>query len=87
MCSKCILDTIDDPNISFNSYGICNHCTIYDQNLKKFYFGDDPDLKKFFAIIDKIKKCKFNNLVDILLDHLSIISNYLTPKKITILWK
>lgn len=67
MCSKCILDTIDDPNISFNSYGICNHCTIYDQNLKKFYFGDDPDLKKFFAIIDKIKKEKKSKKYDVLI--------------------
>ena len=56
ICSKCILDTIDDQSISFNSKGICNHCTTYDENLKKFYFGNDKELKKFNEIISKIKE-------------------------------
>ena len=56
ICSKCILDTIDDQTITFNSEGICNHCTTYDENLKKFYFGNDTELKKFNEIINNIKE-------------------------------
>ena len=35
-CTKCILDTNDDPAISFDSNGICNHCHYYDEQKKLF---------------------------------------------------
>ena len=47
ICSHCILDSHDDPHITFDKDGVCNHCHIYKENLKKYYFGDDPELKKF----------------------------------------
>jgi len=31
ICSRCILDTVDDPAIVFDSPGVCNHCLTYDQ--------------------------------------------------------
>ena len=30
-CSKCVLDTNDDPEIHFNTQGICNFCLGYKQ--------------------------------------------------------
>ena len=64
MCNKCILDTKDDPNISFDQNGICNHCKSYDHNIKKFY---SPDTLKFNTLIDKIKwECK-NKKYDVLI--------------------
>jgi N-acetyl sugar amidotransferase len=29
MCSRCVLDTRDDPDIVFDSAGVCNHCHDY----------------------------------------------------------
>lgn len=29
-CSRCILDSTDDPNLVFDENGICNHCHYYD---------------------------------------------------------
>ena len=33
-CSRCILDTNDDPNLSLNEDGVCNHCIGYEQEAK-----------------------------------------------------
>ena len=30
-CSRCILDTNDDPQITFDANGVCNHCYYYDE--------------------------------------------------------
>lgn len=66
-CSNCILDSKDNPNITLNNDGQCNHCKDYFTNLKKYYFGDDPDLKKFHEIIAKIKLNGKNSKYDVLI--------------------
>jgi N-acetyl sugar amidotransferase len=30
-CSKCVLDNNDDPSLTFNSNGVCNHCQAYEK--------------------------------------------------------
>ena len=30
-CVRCVLDERDDPEISFDANGLCNHCRRYDQ--------------------------------------------------------
>lgn len=30
-CKKCVLDTHDDPDITFNQEGVCNHCEAYEK--------------------------------------------------------
>jgi tRNA(Ile)-lysidine synthase TilS/MesJ len=53
--SKCIMDSINDPDILFDGNGICNHCLQFDSAYNKL----PKDQKKFEAlegIIDKIKK-------------------------------
>lgn len=67
ICNKCILDNKDDPEIIFDKKGICNHCNIYDENVLKFYFGNDPKLSKFNTTIDKIKKNGENKKYDVLI--------------------
>lgn len=67
ICSNCILDKNDDPKISFNDNGICNHCLTYDENVKKYYKGDEIDLKSFNAIIKKVKKTSNNSKYDVLI--------------------
>ena len=66
-CNKCILDSRDNPNIEFDNNGVCNHCTSYYKNLKKYYYGDDSELKKFKDIIAKIKSNGKNSKYDVLI--------------------
>ncbi len=54
-CSKCILDSIDDPEINLDANGICNHCHSYDENLKKYYRGDEKGLYSFNNWINQVK--------------------------------
>lgn len=30
-CKRCVLDTNDDPNLTFNIEGVCNHCQAYEK--------------------------------------------------------
>jgi N-acetyl sugar amidotransferase len=55
-CSKCILDNIDDPKITFDEKGVCNHCKIYDENILKYYHGNDTDLKLFNDLVNEVKR-------------------------------
>lgn len=55
-CSKCILDTHDDPKITFNKNGVCNHCLSYERA-----FMNNPmnelEKKTYIAVeLNKIKK-------------------------------
>jgi N-acetyl sugar amidotransferase len=55
-CSKCIMDSNDDPDIVIDKQGICNHCISYDINLLKYYRGNDPELIEFHRTIELIKQ-------------------------------
>ncbi len=53
-CSNCVLDTNDDPNITFDEAGVCKYCAEY-----KFKSGlvNDPNRdKKIAKIVDAIKE-------------------------------
>ncbi|MBI2721821.1 MAG: N-acetyl sugar amidotransferase [Bacteroidetes bacterium] len=56
MCSNCILDTIDDPDIQFDNKGICNYCNEY-YRLHTGSENQKPESKKekLSAIISKMK--------------------------------
>lgn len=66
-CSRCILDTTDDPGISFNKEGICNHCLRYDRD-KKIYLktGDEAD-QILRDVISTIKTYAQNRKYDCLI--------------------
>ncbi|OFY18573.1 MAG: hypothetical protein A2W98_04900 [Bacteroidetes bacterium GWF2_33_38] len=55
-CAKCILDSNDDPEITFDEKGVCTYCNIYDANILKYYYGNDSELKMFNRIIFEIKE-------------------------------
>ncbi len=54
-CTKCILDTNDDKNISFDEKGVCNYCNKfyqeYDQYLKMPPQEKENNLKKMVEIM------------------------------------
>lgn len=54
-CIQCILDTNDDPEISFDSVGICNHCRGYEKKAKAYDLTDEEKKKKLDQIVNKIK--------------------------------
>lgn len=66
-CSKCILDSYDDPDIILDSDGICNHCHSYDSNIQKYYRGDEKDLSSFHDWISRVKKAGKNSEYDVLI--------------------
>jgi N-acetyl sugar amidotransferase len=66
-CSKCILDSIDDPKIIFDAEGICNHCNSYDKNIIKFYKGEERELSSFHNWISQVKREGENSKYDVLI--------------------
>ena len=55
MCTNCIMDTTD-PEISFNSDGMCNHCTQFLECSKTQWFPNEAGKNHLNAIVEKIKK-------------------------------
>lgn len=56
-CSRCILDTKDDPSIIFDEQGVCNYCRSYDLIVEKSNIGKlDLQRKKLEEIVALIKK-------------------------------
>lgn len=35
ICSRCIMDTTSDPNLTLDENGVCNYCHNYDLAVKK----------------------------------------------------
>lgn len=54
ICTRCVMDTTD-PDISFDNFGVCNHCSKYDQLQKKF-FSVLEGQQKLGKLIERIKK-------------------------------
>lgn len=54
-CSRCLLDLSDDPAITFNSLGICSHCTSYDEAILAFEKAHPDRQRSLDAIVKKIK--------------------------------
>ena len=54
VCKKCIMDSINDPDILINDDGVCNHCTTFDFEFNKLPKGINRE-KELESIIKKIK--------------------------------
>lgn len=54
-CSQCILDTNDDPEIAFDSLGVCSYCNQYDELEKKFVKKGSEGEQQLKRIILQIK--------------------------------
>ena len=54
-CTRCILDTNDDPEISFNTQGLCNHCQNYDKTAHDQLFTGADGEKKLAETVSEIK--------------------------------
>jgi N-acetyl sugar amidotransferase len=54
VCTRCVMDT-SDPEIEFNSNGVCNHCIEFDEITSKFWYPNKIGKKKLEKIFEKIK--------------------------------
>ena len=54
VCKRCIMDSINDPDIVINDHGVCNHCITFDFEFNKLPKGINKE-KELESIIKKIK--------------------------------
>lgn len=62
ICSRCVMDT-SDPNIEFDSEGVCNHCYKYDSRallLKAKGLGEDRLAERFAIVKEKGKNKEYD---------------------------
>ena len=55
VCTRCILDNIDYPEINFDDHGVCNMCISYDEIAAKYFLSDDKKVKALHKLIAEIK--------------------------------
>lgn len=55
ICSNCVMDTTDSK-ISFDEYGVCDHCNTFYKDIQPFWHTDERGHKKLTELVDKIKK-------------------------------
>ena len=55
VCSNCVMDE-SDPEISFNSDDVCNHCITFEEETKKHWFPNEEGAPKMSEIVQRIKR-------------------------------
>ncbi len=55
-CTRCVLNTEDDPKISFDQEGICNHCRNYKVVEKQYAFTEEEREQKLSELVHKMKE-------------------------------
>ncbi len=64
ICTRCILDNIDYPEISFNEHGLCNMCISYDEIAAKHILSEDKKEAALQKLVAGIKEAGKNNEYD-----------------------
>lgn len=54
ICSKCVMDT-SDPEISFDKFGVCNHCKQAELSLAQVKLTPDETRQKIGQLVDRIR--------------------------------
>ena len=55
VCTRCVMDTTD-WSITFDHYGVCNHCHQFDNVTSKNWFPDDNGKKNLENLVNKIRQ-------------------------------
>lgn len=63
-CTKCVLDTKDDPFIQFDDDGVCTYCHMYYRNDPRAVFKGKDKQKELEKIVDLIKKSRKHGKYD-----------------------
>ncbi len=67
VCTRCILDNIDYPEIYFDDAGVCNICNFYDEIAAKHILSDDKKEKALHKLVLNIKEAGANHEYDCVL--------------------
>ncbi len=67
VCSKCILDNIDYPEISFDEHGVCNMCKAYDEISAKHIALNENKENSLSKLVAEIKELGVNHEYDCIL--------------------
>lgn len=54
-CTRCVMDTTD-PEITFDSKGVCNHCHDFDDVTSKQWFPNEEGLKQWAETVKTIQR-------------------------------
>jgi N-acetyl sugar amidotransferase len=63
-CAQCLLDTGDDPFITFNSQGVCNYCLQYARDEANFVRKGKEGEKMLESVVNEIKVAGKNRKYD-----------------------
>ncbi len=66
-CSRCIMDSKNDPDLKLNRFEVCNHCEKYEESLK-FLISNYEHPERFQNLIKQIKSSantKYNCVIGI----------------------
>ncbi len=55
ICKRCVMDSTD-PDIYFDSHGICSHCIEFEEKIKKNWLRGEKGKKELEKIVENIKK-------------------------------
>ncbi len=55
ICTRCIMNTLADPSISFNADGLCNHCQRYDELLESRVVRGEEGQQRLATLVETIK--------------------------------
>lgn len=66
-CSRCIMDTNDDPHISFDEQGVCSYCHFFEAEKKLFVKEGDEGNRLLIQTIQQIKEKKKKKKYDCLI--------------------
>jgi len=53
-CTRCVMDT-SDPEITFDTNGVCNHCIEFDTATRKNWFPNEEGRARWAAIVEQMK--------------------------------
>jgi len=55
ICTRCVMDT-SDPDIRFDTDGVCSHCHGYDTMVRKYIISGEAGQRHLEALAEKIRK-------------------------------
>lgn len=83
VCKSCVMDT-SDSQITFDNYGICDHCNTFKSKIKPFWSPQSRNSVQMIALVDEVKKSGKGKEFDCLMGMSGgIDSSYLLHKMVT----
>ena len=66
-CTRCVLNTADTPNITFDAAGVCNYCNGYDATIRRFNSDPQSPEARLQEMVKAMKKAGARGKYDCIL--------------------